>query len=227
MSMDTDNQVPVQGIEHLVIEGSSIEEVCEKAAEHWDIEPSDVEYTILSQDKKLFGILGNKLKVDVYPFAPVSHIRSCHFINEILGKMELDLIPELVDDGTVNLVGEDAGVVIGRYGETLKALEYLTNLACHDDFSVRRVRFDCGGYRERRENSLTRLAGSVAREALRKGTPVSLEPMSSWERRIIHIALRDSDRVETKSIGEEPSRRVLVVPKRGAKMNSRRRSRRD
>jgi spoIIIJ-associated protein len=126
--------------------------------------------------------------------------------------MDLDLIPELNEDGMINLVGEDVGVVIGRYGETLKALEYLTNLACHDDMSTRRVRFDCGGYRLRREQTLTRLAESIARESLRKGTPVSLEPMSSWERRLVHLALKDNKEVETKSIGEEPSRRVLVCP---------------
>ena len=133
-------------------------------------------------------------------------------MNEVLDKMDLDLIPELTDDGMINLVGEDAGVVIGRYGETLKALEYLTNLVCHDDMSTRRVRFDCGGYRGRREQTLSRLAESIAREAVRKGSPVSLEPMSSWERRIVHIALRENRDVETRSIGEEPTRRILVCP---------------
>ncbi|MCC7575348.1 MAG: hypothetical protein KK926_00760, partial [Methanomethylovorans sp.] len=73
----------------------------------------------------------------------------------------------------------------------------------------------------------SRLAESIAREALRKGTPVSLEPMSSWERRIVHLALRDNKEVETRSIGEEPSRRVLVCPvsrpERGRKKSTRNR----
>ncbi|MEG1641971.1 MAG: RNA-binding cell elongation regulator Jag/EloR [Synergistaceae bacterium] len=226
MDFNKEEQAAVPEVEHLILECSSVEEACEKAAEHWEITSSDIEYTVLSEDKKLFGILGSKLKIEVYPFAPVSYIRSCHFVNDVLDKMELDLIPELVDDGTVNLVGEDAGVVIGKYGETLKALEYLTNLICHDDFSVRRVRFDCGGYRGRREGALTRLATSVAREAVRKGSSVSLEPMSSWERRIIHIALRESDEVETKSIGEEPTRRVLITPKSGNRSFTRKRHQR-
>lgn len=221
--MENEDTYTLPEPEHIIIECSSVEEACNKAAAHWGIEPEDIEYTVLSEDKKLFGLLGNKLKVEVYPFAPVSYIKSCHFVNEVLDKMELDLIPELVEDGTVNLVGEDAGVVIGRYGETLRALEYITNLVCHDDFRVRRVRFDCGGYRAKRERALTRLAASVAKEAVRKGAAVSLEPMSSWERRIIHIALRDSEYVETKSIGEEPSRRVLVTPKGGARPAPRRR----
>ena len=214
--MKDTEQIPMPEIESEVFECASIDEAKKKGAEKWGIKPEDVDATVLSEDKKLFGLLGSTYRVEVKPFAPVSYIRSCHFVNEILDKMDLDLIPELTDDGIINLVGEDAGVVIGRYGETLKALEYITNLVCHDDISTRRVRFDCGGYRERREQTLRRLAESIAREAKRKGSPVSLEPMTSWERRLIHITLRDNRDVDTRSIGEEPMRRVLVCPLGGA-----------
>lgn len=228
MDRDRDDQFPMPEIETAVFECESIDEARVKAAELWGIRPDDIETQILSEDKKLFGLLGSRKKIEVRPFAPASFIRSCHFVNEILERMELDLIPELTDDGVVNLVGEDAGVVIGRYGETLKALEYLTNLVCHDDMSTRRVRFDCGGYRKRREATLGRLAESIAREALHKGSPVSLEPMSSWERRVVHLALRENKEVETRSIGEEPTRRVLVCPvggsERGARGGGRRRN---
>lgn len=225
MERDSEEMCPVPEIESVVMECESIEEARLKAAELWGIKPEDVEANIISEDKKLFGILGSSYKVEVSPFAPVSFIRSCHFVNEMLDRMDLDLVPELNEDGMINLVGEDVGVVIGRYGETLKALEYLTNLACHDDMSTRRVRFDCGGYRAKREQTLTRLAVSIARESVRKGTQVSLEPMSSWERRLVHIALKDNADVETRSIGEEPSRRVVVCPisrpERGRKKSSR------
>lgn len=216
------DQIPMPEIESQVIECASIDEAKARGAEQWGIQSDDIDATVISEDKKLFGLLGSTFKIEVRPFAPVSYIKSCHFVNEILDKMNLDLIPELTDDGIINLVGGDAGVVIGRYGETLKALEYITNLVCHDDMSTRRVRFDCGGYRERREQTLKRLAESIAREARHKGTPVSLEPMSSWERRLIHIALRDNKDVETRSIGEEPLRRVLVCPI-GGQQNGRRR----
>lgn len=212
MDRDMEEKCPMPEIESLVLDCLSVEEARQKAAELWGIKPDDVEAEIISEDKKLFGFLGSSYKVEVRPVAPASFIKSCHFVNDVLDKMDLDLIPELSEEGMINLVGEDVGVVIGRYGETLKALEYLTNLACHDDMSTRRVRFDCGGYRQRREQTLSRLAESIAREALRKGTPVSLEPMSSWERRIVHLALKDNKEVETRSIGEEPSRRVLVCP---------------
>lgn len=203
---------PVPEIEVEVFDCSSEAEAREKAAELWEIDKEDVETKILSEDKKLFGLLGHAYKVQVMPIAPVSYIKSCYFVNEMLDKMDLDIVPELSEDGIINLVGEDAGVVIGRYGETLKALEYLTNLVCHEDMSTRRVRFDCGGYRGRREKTLTRLAESVAREAVRRGESIMLEPMLSWERRIVHLALRDNNAVETRSVGEEPSRRVTVHP---------------
>ena len=212
MNREREEQCPLPEIDTAVVDCASVEEARSKGAEMWGIKPDDVEAKIISEDKKLFGLLGSTYKVEISPFAPASYIKSCHFVNEMLDKMDLDLIPELSDDGMINLVGEDAGVVIGRYGETLKALEYLTNLVCHDDMSTRRVRFDCGGYRGRREQTLSRLADSIAREAVRKGSPVSLEPMSSWERRIVHIALRENRDVETRSIGEEPTRRILVCP---------------
>ena len=218
--------MPMPEIESRVVECSSVDEAKAKGAEIWGIQPDDIDATVISEDKKLFGLLGSTYKVEIAPFAPVSYIKSCHFVNEMLDKMDLDLIPELTDDGIINLVGEDAGVVIGRYGETLKALEYITNLVCHDDMSTRRVRFDCGGYRARREQTLRRLAESIAREAKRKGSPVSLEPMSSWERRLIHIALRDDKDVETRSIGEEPLRRVLVCPVGGQRRERGRRPQR-
>ena len=148
MDRDMEEKCPMPEIESLILDCVSVEEARGKAAELWGIEPDDVETQIISEDKKLFGFLGSSYKVEVRPFAPATFIKSCHFVNEVLDKMDLDLIPELNEDGMINLVGEDVGVVIGRYGETLKALEYLTNLACHDDMSTRRVRFDCGGYRQ-------------------------------------------------------------------------------
>ncbi len=226
MNSKETEQIPLPEIESCVVECPSVDEAKAQGAKMWGITSEDVDATVISEDKKLFGLLGSTFKVEIRPFAPVTYIKSCHFVNEILDKMDLDLIPELTDDGMINLVGEDAGVVIGRYGETLKALEYITNLVCHDDLSTRRVRFDCGGYRERREQTLKRLAESIAREAKHKGSPVSLEPMSSWERRLIHIALRDNKDVETRSIGEEPLRRVLVCPVGAASGNRRRRPQR-
>ena len=206
------DQVPMPEIESKIFECGSEEEAKEKAAKLWGVQPEDIVTEVLSEGKKLFGLLGTSMRIEVRPIAPLCYIQSCYFVNEVLEKMDVDLVPELEEDGIVNLVGEDQGVVIGRYGETLKALEYLTNLVCHEDLSTRRIRFDCGGYRDRRTHTLTRLAISLAREAVKKKAPITLEPMTSWERRVVHIALRDNDEVETRSVGEDPSRRVTICP---------------
>lgn len=212
---------PMPEIDTAVVQSQSLDEARRKGAELWDIHPEDIDVEVLAEDKKLFGLLSSSYRVEIRPCAPISYIKSCYFVNDILEKMELDLIPELTDEGIINLVGEDTGVIIGRYGETLRALEYLTNLSCHQDLSKRRVRFDCGGYRKHREETLTRLAESLARDSMRKGAVVSLDPMTSWERRIIHIALRDNKDVETRSVGDEPARRVLITPSNGGRARSR------
>jgi len=128
MIRERDQQAPIPEIDSAVLECNSVEEACERGAEMWGIEAEDIEASVLTEDKKFFGLLGANLRVEIRPFAPLSYIKSCHLLNDILERMDLDLVPELTDDGMINLIGEDAGVVIGRYGETLKALEYLTNL---------------------------------------------------------------------------------------------------
>jgi spoIIIJ-associated protein len=86
-----------------------------------------------------------------------------------------------------------------------------------------RLRLDSDGYRARREASLQRLALSAARKALKRERPTYLEPMSSWERRIIHMTLKERTDIETRSIGDEPSRKVVVWPSRTEKRTYRRR----
>ena len=203
---------PLPTVESKIFECSSAEEAQEICAKEWGIRPEDVDVRIISEDKKLFGLLGSKLRVEATSCAPVSYIKSCLFVNEILERMDLDLVPELTEDGTIDLVGEDVGIVIGKFGETLKAIEHLTNLVCHKDLQTRRVHFDAAGYRARRIRSLERLACSVAKDVLRGKKPFSLEPMPAWERRIIHLELQNNKKVQTQSIGEDPSRRVVIAP---------------
>lgn len=216
---------PLPNIETKILECGSMEEAQEICAKEWGIRPEDVDVQVVSEDKKLFGILGSKIQVKATSCAPVSYIKSCLYVNEILERMGLDLVPELTEDGIIDLVGEDIGIVIGRFGETLKALEHLTNLVCHKDLSTRKAHFDAAGYRSRRIRSLERLAGSVAKDALRNNKPISLEPMSAWERRIIHIELQNNKDIQTQSIGEGSSRRVVIAPA-GMDINSYERPRR-
>ena len=107
--------------------------------------------------------------------------------------------------------GKGLGAIIGRRGETLDALQYLTNLAVNRQFEEKtRIVLDVEGYRAEREKTLANLARKMADKARRSDRDVILEPMSPHERRIIHIALQDAEGVKTVSVGEEPYRKVII-----------------
>ena len=114
----------------------------------------------------------------------------------------------------INLVGDGLGILIGKHGQTLDALQYLTNLAagksfCHHYF----ILLDVENYRERRQDTLEALARRLAGKVKRTGEEVRLEPMAAGERRIIHLALQDDHAVSTDSEGEAPYRYVVIRPK--------------
>lgn len=118
------------------------------------------------------------------------------------------------DHWLIELKGEDLGLLIGRRGQTLDALQYLTNLAVgrlHPDRTP--IVLDAAGYRQRRAESLRRAARLAADRARRLGRRVPMEAMPAHERRIVHLALQDDPDVVTQSEGEEPFRRVVVTPK--------------
>lgn len=199
--------------ESMVLEAASPEAARSQAAEQWGISEDDVKVVVLDEGKRLFGLLGKKMKIQVEAKAPIMYLKARDFAAALMERLELDLETSLDDENLlVNLDGEDSAIMIGRHGETLKALEFITNLIYRADPSTSKIRFDCGGYRVRREESLVRLAESVAREVIRKNAPIGLEPMSSWERRVIHVALQENADISTCSEGEEPLRRIVIQP---------------
>jgi spoIIIJ-associated protein len=115
-----------------------------------------------------------------------------------------------------NLVGENLGVLIGKHGQTLDALQYLVNLAANRSRTEDRVYFilDIEKYRERREETLCHLAARLADKVSRSGDKIVLEPMNRHERKIIHVALQNDKRVRTYSAGEEPFRKVVIEANR-------------
>jgi spoIIIJ-associated protein len=138
---------------------------------------------------------------------------SLKFINELIIKMDLNVRAEVTDNYFISIEGEDAAIIVGKYGDTLKAIEYILNLCIRETKDVPRIRLDSDGYRDRRASNLQRLAVSMAKKAATRGIPIKLEPMVSWERRIIHLTLQDSSDVFTESIGEPPERKVVIMPK--------------
>ena len=112
----------------------------------------------------------------------------------------------------VNMEGDSQGILIGRRGETLDALQYLTSLKINKGKSdYTRVTLDTEGYRARREEALVRLANRMANRAVKTGRRVSIEPMNPYERRILHSALQGNPDVTTHSEGEEPNRHVVIM----------------
>ena len=141
------------------------------------------------------------------------------FLSEIFASMHLSVVLRRTDtpSGTIfNMHGENLGILIGKHGSTLDALQYLTNLVVNriPENGYGRIILDVEDYRARREETLTRLAGHLADKACRIGEEIHLEPMSRHERKIIHMALQDNRRVTTYSAGDNPRRYVVIVPKR-------------
>jgi spoIIIJ-associated protein len=114
----------------------------------------------------------------------------------------------------VEISGEDLGVLIGRHAEILNALQYLVNqIVSRKAERWVQVVVDVEGYRSRREHQLRQLANRIADQVVKTGRRQSLEPMPASDRRIIHLELRDHPEVTTQSVGEEPARKVTIVPK--------------
>ncbi len=144
-----------------------------------------------------------------------------NFLNGLFRLMDVDAVCAVKEEGEksiqIEITGEDTAVLIGRRGDTLDALQYLTGLAVNkgnDDY--KKIMLDAENYRQKREHTLEKLAKRLANTVAKTGKPITLEPMNPYERRILHATLQNNSRVETMSEGEEPYRRVVIRRKRSA-----------
>lgn len=178
----------------------------------------DVKIDILDEGKG--GFLGIGAKNAVVKVTPVVDLsaRARDFLNSVFLTMGLRVELDIKSEGKVmriNLIGDDMGIIIGKRGDTLDALEHLTNLCVNKgDGEYTKVILDTENYRARREQTLTKLAKSLAASVTRNGKKITLEPMHSNERRIIHATLQNNPNVDTYSIGEAPNRKVVIAPKK-------------
>ena len=142
------------------------------------------------------------------------------FLQKVFNAMKIDVVMEKFvnkNDGSVTfkLHGADMGILIGKHGQTLDSLQYLTNLVANKNSAERvRVIIDVEDYRDRRIETLNRLAYRLADKVKRSGERVALEPMNPHERKIIHMALQNDRRVTTLSEGDEPYRHVVIELKK-------------
>ena len=142
------------------------------------------------------------------------------FLNDVFASMKLTVVITAdynEDDNSlsIDLAGDDMGILIGKRGQTLDSLQYLVSLVVNKgQEEYIRVKVDTENYRQRRKETLENLAKNIAFKVKRTKRPVSLEPMNPYERRIIHSALQNDKYVTTHSEGEEPFRRVVVTLKK-------------
>ena len=116
-----------------------------------------------------------------------------------------------------DISGDDLGLLIGRHGATIDALQYIAAIVVNGDRHERRqVVVDAEGYRERRETALVSLADRMAQKVAREGSAAVLKPMTAAERKVVHLHLKDHPRVTTASEGNEPFRAVVISPKRSS-----------
>jgi spoIIIJ-associated protein len=157
-------------------------------------------------------------EADELPDEPAERVRA--LVGRVTQALGLRASVDVVEDdeeiaATVN--GEDLGLLIGKHGTTIDALQHLaTRVAFRGQADRKTVTIDAAGYRERREAALQRAADQAVEDALSYGRAVELEPMSSAERRIVHTYLRDRTEVQTHSEGDEPDRRLVVTPVRSS-----------
>ena len=209
--------------------GVTIDAAVESALKELNCTRDEVDVEVLNKGSKgIFGIGASEAKVRVRVLEDDFNIDSVEvssdvesYVLNILSKMgieaELDVKEE---DGNLNIEisGDMMGVVIGRRGDTLDALQYLTSLVYNkdkDDYV--RVNLDTENYRAKREETLVNLAKKIAGTVSRTGRSITLEPMNPNERRIIHSTLQSYDYINTYSIGEDPNRKIVVSSKNSSR----------
>lgn len=213
-------------INEAICEGSDVQDALKKAKAQLGLdETAEYEFEIIqTEEKKKFGLFGGRpAKVRVF-IKDTPDERAEKFLRDVLDKMTLQSveIEKSTDENAVefNLSGEEVGFVIGRRGETLDALQYLTSLvANHGEDPYIKVTVNTGNYREKREKTLEILGRKLAFKAIKTGKKTSLEPMNPYERRIIHTAVQKVNGAISWSEGENAARHVVIGPDPKVKQN--------
>lgn len=198
-----------------VFTAKSIEEAKAMAAKEFGRAESDISFTVIEEPKKgLFGKLKGEAKVEAV-FEQTKADIAADYIKGILKNMDIDSTvsaAESEDGILIDILGDTTGAVIGRRGETLDAIQYLVSMAANrGDKEYVRITVDCCGYREKRKAILEELAEKIARTVIRTGRTSTLEPMNPYERRIIHSTVANIEGVTSRSVGDEPFRKVVIA----------------
>lgn len=199
--------------------GKTVEEALSLALEELGVGEDEVTYTVLEEPSKGFLGIGSKEALISVEIKDATAGYAKKFLSDIFSAMNMEVginITHNDDSLDIDLSGENMGLIIGKRGDTLDSLQYLTSLVANKDrdkLAYTRVTLDTEGYREKRVESLKALSERLAAKVGRSGKRYTLEPMNPYERRIIHANLQDNEFVTTFSIGSEPYRKVVIAPK--------------
>ena len=207
-------------MEYIEISAKTVDEAITEALVKLGTTSDRIEYEIVEKGNNGFLGIGRKdavIKVRK-KYSVNDDIKD--FLNKVFEAMDLKVEIVMTAEENSNVInvdlkGDDMGVLIGKRGQTLDSLQYLTSLVVNkEQKDYVRVKLDTENYRKRRKETLENLARNIAYKVKKTRRPVSLEPMNPYERRIIHSALQGNKFVETYSEGSEPYRHVVVAPKR-------------
>jgi len=199
--------------------GRTVEEAAALAAADLNLSVEDVEIEVLEEPTKGFLGIGAKSARVKVTAKKTAEKTALDFTKEVIEKMGLNLnVVSKQDDNIIyiDIDGKDSGTVIGKRGQTLDSLQYLVNLVVNKNTDKYvKVVVNAENYREKRETTLEQLAIRLAGKVSKTRRSVRLEPMNPYERKIIHTTLQDDVRVNTRSEGDEPFRRVVIDVRRG------------
>lgn len=207
-------------MDFIEVSAKTVDDAITEACQKLSVTSNKLEYEVIEEGSA--GFLGIGAKPALIKAKVKSSVQDAakNFLNDVFDAMNLtvsitikyDELDNLMD---IDLSGDEMGVLIGKRGQTLDSLQYLTSLVVNKDAeNYIRVKVDTENYRKRRKDTLENLAKNIAFKVKRTKRPVSLEPMNPYERRIIHSALQNDRYVTTHSEGDEPFRRVVVTLKK-------------
>lgn len=210
-------------MEHIEVSAKTVSDAITEACQKLGVTSDMLEYEVVDEGSNGFLGIGSKpavIKACVKVIETSPEETAKKFLDDVFKAMKMEVVIKAsFDDAekelSIDLSGDDMGVLIGKRGQTLDSLQYLVSLVVNKGSAdYIRVKVDTEDYRERRKETLENLAKNIAYKVKRTKRPVSLEPMNPYERRIIHSALQNDKYVTTHSEGEEPYRRIVVTLKK-------------
>ncbi|MBF1050614.1 MAG: protein jag [Peptostreptococcaceae bacterium] len=206
-------------MEYIQFTGKTRLDAISKAMEKFSVSEDRLDIQVLDEGSKGFLGIGAKDYVIQARKLVVKEDIIIDYIKKIYACMDIDVEVEVTgreDTLLVDIKGEEASVLIGRHAESLDALQTIVNIVLSKETGEHtRVILDIENYRSRREESLISYAKKMAQKVINRRRSIKLDPMNPYERRIIHSALQENDKITTFSEGEDPNRRIVLALKRG------------